>query len=64
VTNLSISDPDEDALSALELRVGREGASVLEAFDDGNALFEPPVNASEAAATLPTELLTCELPAN
>lgn len=59
VTSLSISDPDEDALSALELRVGREGASVLEAFDDGNALLEPPpVNASEAAATLPTELLT------
>lgn len=60
VTSLSISDPDEDALSALELREGREGASVLEAFEDGNALFEPPpVNASEAAATLPTELLTC-----
>lgn len=58
VTSLSISDPDEDALSALVLRVGREGARVLEAFE---ALPEPPVNASEAAATLPTELLTCGL---
>lgn len=60
-TSLSISDPGVDAPSALELRVGREGASVLDAFDDENALLEPPVNASEAAATLPAELLTCGL---
>jgi len=60
VISLSISDPDEDALCALELREGREGARVLEAFEDENALLEL-LNASEAAATLPTELLTCGL---
>lgn len=63
VTSLSISDPDEDALSALELREGREGARDLETFEDNNELPAPPgpVNESEAAATLPTELLTCGL---
>jgi hypothetical protein len=62
VTSLSISDPGEGALAVLELREGREGARVFEMFDDENELLEPPpVNASEAAATLPTELLTCGL---
>lgn len=56
VTSLSISEPDEDALSALELRDGREGARDLEGFEDGKDL--PPENESDAAATLPTELLT------
>lgn len=55
VTSLSISDPGMDALKARE---GREGAGASEAFE---ALLEPPLNASEAAATLPTELLTCGL---
>lgn len=55
VTSLSISAPGIDTLEARE---GREGASVREAFE---ALLEPLLNASEAAATLPTELLTCGL---
>lgn len=62
VTSLSISDPGKDAPTVLELREGREGTRDFEAFEDENELFEPPpVNAREAAATLPTELLSCGL---
>lgn len=61
VTSLSISDPGKDAL---ELREGREGTRDFEAFEDENEFEPPPVNASEAAATLPTELFTCGLLAN
>jgi len=58
VTSLSISDPDEELLVALVLRCGRDGVWSRAGVEGGPLPPPTPENASEAAATRPTELPT------